>query len=439
MVDKNLVDLEHKILKELAGRLAGVSTEQKKRNLISRAAKLFDPNVQPEQISQIIDDMQDLSPVGKYIIDENIEDIMINNTNSIFVYKSGQGYVKSPDAFEDKDQLNTFVDKLALYASNEVAKGNIIDAHLPIGSRVNIVSSPFGYDVTIRNFKGKAYSIIDLVNLQMLDYQTAARLWIYTDGFSVRPANILIGGMPASGKTTLLNAMFSFFRPDKRVVTIEETYELNTETQENVVRLETNEDLTLQELVKNSLRMRPDMIIVGEVRGAEAIDMMTAMNIGKIVMSTIHASTSRDVVTRLEHEPMNVPTQIIPAIDAIMIASQVFENKKPAKKVVQISEISGVETQVLLSDIYRFDYKTHRASPIMPSVTYRDTLSRLLGVVPQDLLEEENLRASMLMEMNKQNRRGLKDINGIVKAYYDNPQATLNKLGLGNLHPVIEL
>jgi len=118
---------------------------------------------------------------------------------------------------------------------------------------------------------------------------------------------------------------FSFFRPEERVVTIEETYELNTETQENCVRLETDPTISMEDLVKNSLRMRPDRIIIGEVRGAEAKDMMTAMNIGKIAMGTIHAATARDVVTRLQHTPMNVEMDIIPLIDVIIIVSQVFE------------------------------------------------------------------------------------------------------------------
>ena len=151
----------------------------------------------------------------------------------------------------------------------------------------------------------------------MFDYSMAARLWLYVDGLKIRPANMLIGGIPGAGKTTLLNAMFSFFRPEQRIVTIEETYELNTSTQENCVNLQTSDDLPMEALVKSSLRMRPDLIIVGEVRGAEANDMMTAMNIGKISMGTIHASSSRDIVNRLEHTPMKVPIDIIPVIDVL--------------------------------------------------------------------------------------------------------------------------
>ncbi|MEM3208301.1 MAG: ATPase, T2SS/T4P/T4SS family, partial [Candidatus Micrarchaeaceae archaeon] len=309
----------------------------------------------------------------------------------------------------------------------------IFDVHLPNGSRVNIVDSPIGADITIRNFKGIAMSIIDLINAGEMSYNMAARLWLYTEGLKVRPANLLIGGMPASGKTTLLNAMFSFFRPEARVVVIEETYELHTETQDNCVRLETSPDMSMEDLVKNALRMRPDMIIIGEVRGREAVDMMTAMNIGKIAMGTIHASTSRDVITRLQHTPMNVEMDIIPLIDAIIIVSQVPENGKLIRKITNVAEISGIETQVLLSDLYTYDYKQHKGSPILPSVTYRDTLAKLTGYPPAEIINEENRRARILEKLNNMGVRGLKEINEFCKEYYDDPAKALAKIGLEDL------
>jgi flagellar protein FlaI len=239
--------------------------------------------------------------------------------------------------------------------------------------------------------------------------------------------------MPASGKTTLLNAMLCLARPEERVIVIEETYELNTTMRENTVRLETSPELPMEELVKNALRMRPDLIIIGEVRGMEAKDMLTAMNIGKITMGTIHASTARDVITRLEHTPMNVEMDIIPLIDAIICVSQVKEGEKFVRKVTQVSEISGIDTQVLLSDLYVYDYKTHRGSDVLPSVTYRDTLSRVSGYTPSDIVVEEQRRGKILEQLNKLGVRDFKGIAQYVKEYYDNPQRALDKIGLGKL------
>jgi flagellar protein FlaI len=434
-----LYEVEGEIVKQLTGKFATVTNPARRKALITYAAKTIDPNISDDEIAEIEKDLDDFYPIKDVLGDQYIEDIMVNNTENIFVYDSRKGEEKLDVKIKNKEELDRFVNKLKLYATNQTAKGNILDVHLPTGSRANIVASPIGYDITIRNFRGKALSIIDLINAGEFDYQIAARLWLYVDGFSVRPANMMISGMPASGKTTLLNAMFSFFRPDARIVTIEETYELNTETQDNCVRLETSEEMPLEALVKNALRMRPDMIIIGEVRGAEANDMITAMNIGKIVMGTIHASSARDVINRLEHTPMNVPRDILPVIDSIIVISQVYENGVPQRKIVQMSEISGIETQILLSDLFKFDYKTHQSMPILPSVTYRDTISKLIGVVPQDILAEEQVRASVLMAMNKMGIRDLRSINEMVKEYYDSPETALNKLGLGHLHPIIRV
>ncbi|MEM3199528.1 MAG: ATPase, T2SS/T4P/T4SS family [Candidatus Micrarchaeaceae archaeon] len=438
MENADFYKLELMILKRLKGQFVKIDKEKEREQLIIDIAKTIRPNVDAESLSTIIKDITSLRPIEGLINTETIEDVMVNNVQNIFVYDSKEGLIKVDVKLESKEELELLVEKLKLYATNEAANGNIYDVHLPNGSRANIVSSPLGYDITIRNFKSTTLSILDLINYNELDYQIAARLWIYTDGFKVRPANLIIGGMPAAGKTTLLNSMFSFFRPEQRIVTIEETYELNTKTMENCVNLETSDDLPMIELVKNALRMRPDMLIIGEVRGSEANDMITAMNVGKIGMTTIHAPAARDVINRLEHFPMNVPQDIIPVIDAIIIVGQVYSKNKPTRKIIQISEIAGIETQILLSDLYRFDYKTGKGLPILPSVTYRDTLSNLLGIPPSDILAEENVRANILYAMNKLGKRDIVSINNIVKDYYDNPEATLKKLGL-NLEPIIKV
>jgi flagellar protein FlaI len=383
--------------------------------------------------------MNDFFPIAKYLEDEDVEDIMVNNTHNIFVYKAGQGTKKVEEHIDTLTELYRLTNKLKLYATNEIVKGDILDVHLPNGSRANIITSPLGYDITIRNYKKHAMSILDLVNKEELDYQLAARFWLYVDGLHTRPANMLFGGMPASGKTTLLNSMFSFFRPEQRVVTIEETFELDTSTQENCVQLETNEDMPLEELVKNALRMRPDMIIVGEVRGAEAGDMITAMNVGKISMGTIHAASTRDIINRLTHTPMNVPQDIVPVIDALIVISTVYIDGVPTRKITQMSEISGVETQVLISDLYKYDYRTHSSSTPMPTVTYRDILSKLLGISPTDIIAEEKVRAAILEKLNQLGMRDMKSISEAVRDYYDNPDAMLKKIGLGNMQPAVRV
>ena len=353
MDDDTFFNFEDEVLNTLATKLSGFQTEHDITGIIEKTAKIIDPEISKEDIARLLKDADDFYPISKYIDNDTVEDVMVNNTNNIFIYDTEKGATKVPEVISDKRKLERLVRKFKMYATTVAANKNIYDVHLPNKSRVNIVESPLGADITIRNFKTKALSIIDLINIGEMSYNMAGRFWLYAEGLKIRPANLLIAGMPAAGKTTLLNSMFSFFRPEQRIVTIEDTYELNTETQENCVRLETSTDISLEELVQNALRMRPDMLIVGEVRGKEAKDMMTAMNIGKISMSTIHASTARDVITRLEHTPMNVEKDIIPLIDAIVMVSQINIDGKFTRKITQISEISGIETQVLLSDLYR--------------------------------------------------------------------------------------
>ncbi len=438
-MDKRLLSIEEEVLQQLTGRFSEIVDMDRRNEIVGSISRKLDPAISQSEINMIIDDMNNLDPITELLVDDDIEDIMINNVRGVFIFSSRKGRVKTEYKIEDREMLGRFVAKLKLYMTNQEYEGKIMDIHLPNGSRANIVTSPSGYDITVRNVKRTPLSILDLINENLMDYDIAARLWLYVDGLRVRPANLLIGGVPAAGKTTLLNAMFSFFRPDQRIITIEETYELDTSTQENCVNLETSEDLPMEALVKNALRMRPDLIIIGEVRGQEANDMITAMNIGKISMGTIHGSSSRDIINRLQHTPMNVPMDIVPVIDALVVVSNFYRGTTSYRKITQISEIAGIETQVLLSDLYKYDYKTQRGSAILPSVTYRDMLSSLLGIPPTAILAEERVRAVILERLNKLGKRDIRSISAVVKEYYDNPDAALRALNITGIEPAVRV
>ncbi|MDE1834422.1 MAG: CpaF family protein [Candidatus Micrarchaeota archaeon] len=430
MADEAFNSLKSRVFDILEGKLGKLHEPAEIYKYIESVVKAVDPAADKKIIDQIVSEAKTFQPIDKYLYSEDIEDIMVNNTDNIFAYSSSSGDVILPEKIRDDDELSLFVRKLRMYATSATANRHIYDVHLPNGSRCNIVDSPMGPAITIRNFKPKAYSIVDLVNAGELSYALAARFWLYADGLGIRPANMLIGGMPGSGKTTLLNSMFSFFRPEARIVVLEETYELNTKTQENCVNLETSPDVTIEDLLKNTLRMRPDLIIIGEVRGQEAKDMITAMTIGKICMSTVHASTARDIVTRLEHDPMRVSMDTIPLIDTLTVISQINAKGKRSRKVVQVAETSGIETQVLLSDLYTYDYKKQTGSDMLPSITYRDVLSKATGQSPSDIISEEKRRAKVLEKLNTMGVRDLKSINEFCREYYDNQGKAMAKLGL---------
>lgn len=433
MSEDGFTNLESRVFDMLEGKLGRIHEQDDLYKYIESVVKAVDPAAEKSKIDRIIADAKKFEPIDKYLYNEDVEDIMVNNTKNIFTYTSTAGDALAPEKVTSREELEMFVRKLRMYATSATANRHIYDVHLPNGSRCNIVDSPLGPSITIRNFKPKAYSIIDLVNNNELSYQLAARFWLYSEGLGIRPANFLVGGMPGSGKTTIINAMFSFFRPEARILVLEETYEINTSTQENCVNLETSPDVTLEDLLKNALRMRPDLIIIGEIRGMEAKDMIAAMTIGKIVMSTIHANTSRDIVTRLEHDPMKISKDTIPLIDAMAVVSQVNIEHKKHRKVVQVSETSGMETQVLLSDLYTYDYKTQRGSDILPSVTYRDVLSKASGYTPTEIINEEKRRAKVLEKLNKMGIRDLRSINEFCREYYDDQARAMAKLELQSM------
>ncbi len=242
---------------------------------------------------------------------------------------------------------------------------------------------------------------------------------------------MLIAGGPGAGKTTLLNALFSFIPVNERIVVIEDTLELNTDIEENCSRLESDEEVTLADLVKNSLRMRPDRIIVGEVRGSEAHDLMTAVNIGKYCMGTLHASTARETIMRLENEPMNVPQVLINLVDVFVIMRRYNIDGKTYRVAGELVETGGLEQKmVLLSTLWSYDLSNLAFRESGVSSIYRDRLAQISGRSIRDILMELKLRTNIIKVFLERDITGLKDITDFCRRYAVNPQAAIESLRL---------
>ncbi len=376
-------------------------------------------------------DVISLAPVDEYADDTSVEDIMINGTAPIYVYHEQLGMVQTSRRFTALDELEFFVEKL-ITLSGKLESDGILDLQLPGHLRVNIVRSPYGPQVTIRRMKEIPPSILDLVAWQALDMKTAAELWLYCDGLGVRPANIFIGGAPGSGKTTLLNAMFSFFGAHQRIVTIEETLELNTNTAENCARLEVNESLGADVLVKNSLRMRPDRIIVGEVRGAEARHLLTAMNIGACCMGTIHTDTARNIITRLRNPPMSIPTDMLALLDVLIVVKAFKDGTRIHRAVVEIVETGGVEGEVVLMSepqVYNLQEK-HLSERAAGRTHFRDRVARATGRSGKEILQELAQREKVLKTLLELEIRSMPHIAQFIRDYNENPRGAMEKIGM---------
>jgi pilus assembly protein CpaF len=311
--------------------------------------------------------MLGLGPLEPLLEDESITDIMVNGSNSVFVERRGK---VSPSSvkFRDQAHLTNVCQRIAAGVGRRVDESSpMVDARLKDGSRVNIVLPPLALDgpyVSIRKFGKKVIDFAKLLEFGALTRPVARILEIAAQ---IR-LNVIISGGTGSGKTTLLNAMSRLISHGERIVTVEDAAELQLQ-QPHVVRMETRPanlegrgEVTQCDLVRNALRMRPDRIIIGEVRGAEAFDMLQAMNTGHDgSMSTIHANSTRDALTRIENMvqmgnlglPLHaIRTQIVSAVDLIV---QVERQRDGKRRITQITEVCGTEGEmILLNDIFQF-------------------------------------------------------------------------------------
>jgi flagellar protein FlaI len=401
-------------------------TSSEGNRFLSEKELLDDPDMRSEFVKEFLS----YGMIQDLLCDFDIEDIIINAMNPVYIHHSQKGLVSTGKRFGSTEELRLFIHKLVLFSGRTQVE-KIMNMELPnLEGRVNLVSSPFGPQLTITKAKMSPLSIIDLVKRRALTYEVAAQLWLYLEGMSIRPANVIIAGGPGVGKTTLLNALFSFFPEKDRIVVIEDTLELNTAFDDSCSRLESGEDFTLAELVRNSLRMRPERVIVGEVRGEEARDMMTAVNIGKYCMGTIHALTSREAIIRLQNEPMNIPQELIRLIDVFIVLKRYHVGTDVFRVVDEVSETSGMEQEkVLLSHIYKYDYETNDFKSMATSTVYRDRLASQAGLLAKDIILEVQLRAFLLEQLEQKGLSTLKEVTNFCRAYNHNPDKAVAALG----------
>ncbi|GAB2651573.1 CpaF family protein [Vibrio panuliri] len=324
--------------------------------------------VRREYVKSIIDELLGLGPLQPLMDDESITDIMINGYENVFIERNGL-VEKSSITFIDEKQLQQIAKRIASRVGRRVDESSpTCDARLEDGSRVNIVIPPIAIDgtsVSIRKFKKQSIDFEKLVEFGAMSPEMAKVLMIAARC----RLNILISGGTGSGKTTMLNALSQFASDSERIVTIEDAAELRL-LQPHVVRLETRTSgiegtgaITQRDLVINSLRMRPDRIIVGECRGGEAFEMLQAMNTGHDgSMSTLHANTPRDALSRVEAMVMmansNLPLEAIrrTIVSAIDIVIQISRLHDGSRKVMSISEVCGLEgNNVVMEELFRFE------------------------------------------------------------------------------------
>ena len=317
--------------------------------------------------AEITQDIVGHGPIERYLSDPTVTEVMVNATDPIFIEREGR-ITQTDTRFASDEHLRHVIERIVARIGRRIDESSpMVDARLADGSRVNAVIPPLAIDgpaLTIRKFSRDPYGVEELVNFGTLTLQVAGLLKACVQG----RLNLIVSGGTGTGKTTLLNVLSSFIPSNERIVTIEDAAELQLR-QANVVRLESRPpniegkgQVTIRDLLRNSLRMRPDRIVVGEVRGAEALDMLQAMNTGHDgSMSTLHANSPRDALNRLETMVlmggMEIPISAIRDYlsSALTVIVQLTRMRDGTRRITRVSEIVGMEGNIItMQDVFRF-------------------------------------------------------------------------------------
>ncbi|MBN1977291.1 MAG: CpaF family protein [Anaerolineae bacterium] len=347
-------------------------------NILAEEARVLSRAERQRLFEQIVSEILGLGPLEPLIADPTITEIMVNGSKNIYVERSGK-IVRTNAIFESDEHLMRIIEKIVAPLGRRIDESSpYVDARLPDGSRVNAVIPPIsliGPVLTIRKFFK-----IPLTVERLIEFGTVtAEVMELLKACVVAKLNILISGGTGTGKTTFLNVLSGFIPNDERIITVENAAELQLR-QEHVVTLEARPpniegrgEITIQDLVINTLRMRPDRIVVGECRGPEAFDMLQAMNTGhEGSMTTVHANTTRDATARLENmvlmAGMDLPHRAIreQISSALNVIVQLERMRDGTRKVVSVSEVQGMEGDVItMSDIFKFEAVGYESGKII--------------------------------------------------------------------------
>ncbi|MCJ7424405.1 type II/IV secretion system ATPase subunit, partial [Candidatus Bathyarchaeota archaeon] len=371
--------------------------------------------------------------------DQNIEDISCNGTG-IPIYAWHRHYESLPTnvVYSSKEELNMFITRLAYKAGHQISVSRpILEGALPEGFRVHLTLeevSKRGDTFTIRKVKAIPYTVVDLISFGTISSQMAAYFWILIE--NVR--SIIIAGVTASGKTALLNSLAMFIKPEMKVVTIEEVRELYLH--ENWIPMVSRpsfqpgvEEVTLFDLLKSSLRQRPDYIIVGEVRGEEAYTLFQSISVGHGGICTIHAENVETVEKRLRTKPMDIPPMLISMMNVVVSIGRTKIRDSVVRRVLEVSEITGVDDKTARANflkMYKWNYESDSfaLSPKSLSESYiLRKIAELRFVSMDTLVTELDRRECILNWMAQKGIRSYDQVANIVREYYLSPNEVYNR------------
>ncbi|ADC65582.1 type II secretion system protein E [Ferroglobus placidus DSM 10642] len=380
-------------------------------------------------------DFLGVGAVEPILNDENVEDISCDGYDiPVFVYHRKYGNMPTNLTFS-KEELDSYVLSLAQKANKHLSYANpIVDATLPDGSRIQITYgseiSTRGSTFTIRKFRSDPFTPIDLINLGTLSSKITAYFWLLVEN----KRSFMVIGETASGKTTTLNALLMFIPPDSKVVSIEDTREIQLYHDNwipEVTRISVEgTEIDMYDLLKAALRQRPDYIVVGEVRGREAQTLFQAMATGHASYATFHAGDVNQLIYRLEEDPLNVPRVLIQFLDAVIVQSlwvKRNEKKRRAKEIFEIIGLDPTTKELIINPIYRWEPSLDRFTEISVPKTL-EKIAESSGLTMGEIFEEIEERKTFLEMMREKGIRYYKDVSRLIALYYSNPEVAFEEL-----------
>ena len=431
--------------------MQGLSHEQRRQvlffHVLETIDQLSEQEMEPEKKHRlaglIVSDIAGYGLLDFLLEDEGIEEVMvIGPRRPVYVFHRKHGMLETNIVFSSAEEIERIAKRIARNAGREINEHSpLLDARLSDGSRANATLSPPAVDgptITIRKFLSRPLSIVDLLRYNTLTPDAAAFLWLMIEGGGAWAKNLLIAGGAGSGKTTTLNALCSFIPDRERVITIEDTAELQLPVR-HVVRFEVRppaagmEEIDMDTLLKNCLRMRPDRIIIGEVRGKEAMTLFTAMNTGHGgSLATLHANSARECITRLSSAPMNVPANMLAALDIIIMQARIPREGATIRRVTEITEVRrSSESGVAMNTLYKWDpVRDSLNSTGTPSALLQE-LARQLGVQLRELTQELERRKLLLEYLMQRDVRDMKSVREWIERYLADPDSVLESIASG--------
>ena len=447
-----LQEIKGFLMEEVDVNLKEIETKEKAEDYLKgktkEIVKRYHIKVPPEAVDKltyyILRDFLGYGKIDPLMKDHLIEDISTDGVNiPIYVWHRVYESLPTNILFKDEAELNSFVIRLAYLSGKNISIASpMLDASLPEGSRIQLTYGSEitrrGSTFTIRRFKVDPLTISDLIAFNTLSSEMAAYLWYIIEN----RASVMVAGGVAAGKTTMLNCLSMFIKPEMKIVSVEDTQELNLPHENwipSVVRLGFGHEerrsgsITLFDLLKAAVRQRPDYIIVGEVRGEEAYTLFQAMATGHLGMSTIHAESVEAVINRLGSEPMNIPKPLIAMTDVIMVVARTEIEVKPARRAsttTELVELDQKTKEFLTEEVFRWSPKDDRFVFSGHSSLLEKHVKKL-GANEEDVRRELFARKTVLEWMVDKGIRRHTEVANVIREYYANPNRVFQKARVG--------